>query len=361
MPLAEMPTIQRRCRCFRSLRCIFLCMSGWLMVALLLAGCSRQPRLNQFEGLAQGTSYHVSWWAVSPVDEVVLERAVVEEFARIDGQISSYRDDSVLSRFSANDATGPQTVGEEIVSLVERARAVSQASDGCYDITVKPLFDLWGFMGDQLTPPGEAALRQTLASVGMARLETLDATRLRKALPGLRVDLSSIGQGYSVGRIAGLLQRQGINNYLVEIGGELQTQGRKPDGTPWRVAVEKPLPGERQVHKIIILDRDELLSVMTSGTYRHYFDYQGRRYSHILDARTGKPVEHKTVLVTVLHPDPTQADAWSTALLCLGREAGLPVADRFGIAALFIEEEGDAGLAESFSPSLSRLKGVEMR
>lgn len=330
------------------------------MLALTLAGCSRQPQLNRFEGFAQGTSYHVSWWSESPVDGAALERAVTQEFARIDGQISNYREDSVIARFGANATTEPQTVGEEIVSLVEQARAVSQASGGCYDITVKPLFDLWGFMGDKLTPPSEAALRETLASVGMARLETLDGTRLRKGLPALRADLSSIGQGYSVGRVAGLLKGQGIGDYLVEIGGELQTQGHKPDGAPWRVAVEKPLPGERQVHKIVTIARDGPLSVMTSGTYRHYFDFQGRRYSHILDARTGRPVEHDTVLVTVLHPDPTQADAWSTALLCLGREAGLPVANRFGIAALFIEE-GQDGLTEYSSQPLGGLEGVELR
>ncbi|MBU0498763.1 MAG: FAD:protein FMN transferase [Gammaproteobacteria bacterium] len=330
-----------------------------LMVALAFVGCSRQPQLDQFEGFAQGTSYHISWWSASPVDGAALDRDLTREFARIDGQISNYREDSAIARFNANLTSVKQPVGAEIVSLVEQARVVSRASGGCYDLTIKPLFDLWGFMGDKLIPPDEAALRHALAIVGMERLETLDGTHLRKGLPILRVDLSSIGQGYSVGRIAHLLEQRGITNYLAEIGGELQTRGHKPGGVPWRVAVEKPLPGEQRVEKIITIARDEPLAVMTSGTYRHYFDFQGRRYSHILDARTGKPVEHKTLLVTVLHPDPTQADAWSTALLCLGREAGLPVADRFGIAAIFIEE-GQGGLTEFSSQPLARLDGIKI-
>jgi thiamine biosynthesis lipoprotein len=142
--------------------------------------------------------------------------------------------------------------------------------------------------------------------------------------------------------MVGLLEQQGITNYLVEIGGELQTRGQKPDTSPWRVALEKPLSSERTMQKIVTIKQIEPLAVMTSGTYRHYFDVDGKRYSHILNAKTGVPVDHNTVSVTVLHDNVTQADAWSTALLCLGRTAGIEVANQAGIAALFIEQQGEA-------------------
>jgi thiamine biosynthesis lipoprotein len=204
------------------------------------------------------------------------------------------------------------------------------------------LFDLWGFNGDKLTPPTAEALQAALKQVGFQQIKIVDATHIQKLNPNLRIDLSSIAQGYSVARMVGVLEQQGIENYLVEIGGELQTRGKKPDASPWRVAVEKPLSSERTMQKVVTINRIEPLAIMTSGTYRHYFDVDGKRYSHILDAKTGIPVDHGTVSVTVLHDNVTQADAWSTALLCLGRTKGIEVANKAGVAALFIEQQGEA-------------------
>ncbi|MGZ8192914.1 MAG: FAD:protein FMN transferase [Methylobacter sp.] len=313
-----------------------------LTIALTISGCSKPKEVQKFAGYAQGTTYHVSFWSDQAADTKAVKQAVDAEFNRLDQQLSNYRKDSAIEQFNANRSSEPQAVGEEIVTLVEQARAVSQASAGCYDLTIKPLFELWGFRTDQLTPPDDAALQATLKQIGFTQLEVVDATHLRKHIPTLEADLSSIAQGYSVKRITALLEKQGIENYLVEIGGELQTRGQKPGGLPWRIALEKPLPGERTMQKVITIKQTEPLAVMTSGTYRHFFDLNGKRYSHILNARTGLPVNHETVSVTVLHVDPTQADAWSTALLCLGRKAGIEAADTAGIAALFIEQQGDA-------------------
>ncbi|MCO7021486.1 FAD:protein FMN transferase, partial [Vibrio paracholerae] len=136
--------------------------------------------------------------------------------------------------------------------------------------------------------------------------------------------------------LAEVLKQHQITNYLVEIGGEMVVSGLKPNGDPWKIAIEKPLPGERTLQKVLAFDFPQ--AIMTSGTYRHYFDQDGQRYTHIIDARTGAPVKHHTVSVTVLHDDPTQADAWSTALLCLGTTQGLEVANKNQIKALFIDE-----------------------
>ena len=124
-----------------------------------------------------------------------------------------------------------------------------------------------------------------------------------------------------------------------------------------RVREVEPLPGERRMHKIVSFDSGEPMALMASGTYRHYFDQDGKRYSHILDARSGKPVEHNTVSVAILHPDPTLADAWSTALLCLGTEQGLLAADKAGLAALFIDQQGDE-LIEHKSRAMSAIQGI---
>lgn len=329
------------------------------MISLLLLGCT-QPTVQKYSGEAQGTTYHISYWTAQTADLPNLKKMTDSEFGRIDKLLSNYRPDSEIERLNATVSNEPIQTDEEIISLIEQARTVSLASHGCYDLTIKPLFDLWGFKANKFSEPNPKALQTTLNEVGADKIEVLDKTHLRKKNPSLKIDLSSIAQGYSVGRIAALLEQQGIVDYLVEIGGELQTKGHKPDGEPWRIALEKPLPDERTLQKIITIGQDEPLAVMTSGTYRHYFDANGKRYSHILDARTGKPIEHSTVSVTVLHANPTQADAWSTALLCLGQSAGLEAANKVGIAALFINHENGV-LSEHSSTALQTLDKITIK
>ncbi|MFI3217860.1 MAG: FAD:protein FMN transferase [Methylococcales bacterium] len=305
-------------------------------------GCSQSPEIQKISGDAQGTTYHISFWSPQAVDTASIKQLVETEFTRLDIQLSNYRKDSVIEQLNATFSSEPLALSEEIIGLIEQARVVSIASEGCYDLTIKPLFDLWGFNGDKLTPPSPETLQAALQQVGFKQIKIVDATHIQKLNPQLRIDLSSIAQGYSVSRMVALLEQQGIENYLVEIGGELQTRGKKPEGTAWRVALEKPLSSERTMQKIVTINRSEPLAVMTSGTYRHYFDVGGKRYSHILNAKTGVPVNHNTVSVTVLHDNPTQADAWSTALLCLGKTRGIEAANKAGIAALFIEQDGEA-------------------
>ncbi|OAI11732.1 thiamine biosynthesis protein ApbE [Methylomonas lenta] len=310
--------------------------SGICLLALF--GCS-EPKITKFEGITQGTSYHISYWSPNPLDGKTIQTEVNARLASIDKTFSNYRSDSVIESFNNNPINDSQWVGDEIVALFNIARDVSQASQGCYDLTIKPLFDLWGFQGESLTIPDAATLQAALASIGQDKVSVIDDTHLQKPA-NIRVDVSSVAQGYSVEKISQLLEQHDIHNYLVEIGGELKTDGHKPDGTAWRIAVEKPLPGEQHLLKILTLPKDKPMAVMTSGTYRHYFDVNGQRYSHILDARTGKPVTHDLVAVTVLHDNPTIADAWSTALLCLGQQQGMQIADAAQIKALFIQQQG---------------------
>ena len=331
------------------------------LCALTLA-CSKTPELSKIEGFAQGTTYHLTFElpADSTADVTTIEKAVNDEFARMDKALSNYRDDSVIEAFNATQTTDVLAAEAELVALVEEARKVHRASNGCYDLTIKPLFDLWGFKKDEFSPPSDADLAQTLAIIGLDNLETVDATHLRKQIPSLRIDVSSIGQGYAVSRIVKILEQINVKNYLVEIGGELKISGKKPNGEPWKIALEKPLPNERKMHKIVSFDTGVPMSLMASGTYRHYFDSNGKRYSHILDARTGKPVEHNTVSVAILHQDPTIADAWSTALLCLGSKEGLQVANDNNLAVLFIDQQGDE-LIESQSNAMNEMKDVSFK
>jgi thiamine biosynthesis lipoprotein len=326
---------------------------GLILFVSMITACSEQV-VQKFEGSAQGTTYHISYWSELPVDGKDIEASIKNEFDTIDKTLSNYRPDSVIETFNSNENTDSQEVGNEIVSLVRIAQTVHQATQGCFDLTIKPLFELWGFRGDELTIPSDSKILKTLSQIGMEKLEVMDETHLRKKQANLKVDLSSIAQGYSVGKISRVLEQKGIMNYLVEIGGELKTRGHKPDSQAWRIAVERPLPGEQVMQKIITMPKESPIAVMTSGTYRHYFDHEGQRYSHILDARTGRPVSHDLVSITVIHEDPTIADAWDTALLCLGQKDGMKVANAEKIPALFIQQQ-DNKLLESRSDALNTL------
>lgn len=330
--------------------------------SFFIISCSKSPEMSKISGYAQGTTYNLTFELPTgaSADVATIEKAVNDELARMDKSLSNYRDDSVIEAFNAQQTTDSFAVEAELVSLVEEARNIHRASNGCYDLTIRPLFDLWGFKKDEFTPPSDADLAQTMAIIGLDNVETIDTTHLRKQIPSLRIDVSSIGQGYAVEQVVNVLEQYGVKNYLVEIGGELKINGKKANDEPWKIALEKPLPNERKMHKIVSFDTGAPMSLMASGTYRHYFDSNGKRYSHILDARTGKPVEHNTVSVAILHPNPTIADAWSTALLCLGSSEGLKVANENNLAALFIDQQGDE-LIESQSNAMNEMTDVSFK
>ena len=285
------------------------------------------------------------------VTQEALKADVEAVFRMVDEQLSNWREDSEISRFNRQQSTDWQTVSPAILYLVSVAREIHDRTGGCYDLTVKPLFELWGFARHEQAIPSAEAIRQVLAHVGMDKLEVDPANRrLRKRDPHVEISLDSIAQGYTVDVLAQMLEDRGIHNYLAEIGGEMKVKGVKADGSSWRVAIEKPTPMAREVQRILELHEVAGMAVMTSGTYRNFFESGGKSYSHILDPRTGQPVTHNLLSTTVLHEDPTLADAWSTALLCVGEVEGARIAEQESLKALFIYREGNE-LKERMSPT----------
>jgi thiamine biosynthesis lipoprotein len=191
----------------------------------------------------------------------------------------------------------------------------------------------WGFETDNPTVPAQTVIDDALASVGLDKLVIVDTEHVRKLVPELEIDMSSIGQGYAAERLAAVLEQNGITSYLAEIGGELVARGVKPNGDHWRIGVENPAPTGGP-GPTLTLPESARVAVITSGTYRHYFDAAGRHFSHIIDPRTGRPIEHSLLAVTVLAENGARAAAWGTALLCLGPAPAAATAEREHIAAL---------------------------
>lgn len=326
------------------------------IIIFLLSACSKTPEIIKLSGSTQGTTWHISFWSKKEQNNQTLQTELDAELERIDRILSNYRPDSIISQVNANPSTSDIPSDPELIYLIEEARKVHSATEGCYDLTIRPLFDAWGFSNKTFTIPSDSQLSDIMYEIGMEKVQTHDRS-IQKQIPNVHIDVSSIGQGYSVAKLAELLNKKGINNYLVEIGGELQTRGHKPDKQPWRIAIERPLPDATGFQKVVTISTDNPTAIMTSGTYRHYYDKDGKRYSHILDARTGQPVTHSTVSVTVIHESPTVADAWSTALLCLGTEKGLMVANKHQISTLFIDQN-NLDIEETSSDAFKQMKNI---
>jgi thiamine biosynthesis lipoprotein len=277
--------------------------------------------------------------------------------------MSTWDPSSELSRLNALDrADEPFPVSAHTMEVLAAAAEIGEISGGAFDVTVGPLMQAWGFGTDsyQLRRPAPEELEALRERVGQAALLTLDedAGTVSKGHPDVEVDVSAIAKGHGVDRVAEALEALGYRNYLVEIGGELRAAGRKLDGTPWRVAIEKPESDSRAIHQIVILE-DRALA--TSGDYRNFYLEGGERFSHTMDPRTGAPVHHRLASVSVLHPSAMYADAWATALNVLGAEAGYALAIRQGLPAYFIER-GPEGqytirMTPDFAPLLSQPAG----
>lgn len=331
-------------------------------VAAAVVACtsSSAPPLRSVAGVAQGTTYSLQW--TGGAAEADIAAAAEQELARIDALLSNYRDDSTLELFNANRSTDPVELPSELVALLELAKRVHDASDGCFDPTVRPLVHAWGFDGDSPAVPAPAVLEAARDAVGLDKLELIDATHVRKTVAGLALDMASIGQGYTAGRLADLLERHGATAYLAEIGGEVAARGLKPDGSAWRIGIENPLD-DTGAGPALRMPPAVRTAVVTSGSYRHYFEADGRRFGHIIDPRTGWPVEHALVSVTVVGSDGATAGAWGTALLCLGPDAAAVTAEREGLAALFWVDAAAPALeqsrvfAEKWRPLLDEPRG----
>lgn len=308
-----------------------------LLAAILvaLASCARPRTLQTITGLAQGTTYTLQWWSKERVDARAMSAAVTAELERVDELLSNYRPDSALERFNSTRSIEPQALPAELVSLLDLAADIHRRSDGCFDPSVRPLVRLWGFDGDEPHVPSADEIAATLERVGFEKLEIVDGEHVRKARPDVEIDMASIGQGYTVGRVAEVVEGLGLRNYLFEIGGELAGRGTRPDGKSWRVGIESPDKADTPL-RALSMPADRRTVVLTSGSYRHNFAEGEHVYGHILDPRTGRSADHNLVSVTVTGDVAARTAAWGTALLCLGPDQAFDTADREHVSAVFI-------------------------
>jgi FAD:protein FMN transferase len=319
---------------------------------LTLSACAPpKQRVTALEGATMGGRYTVKILDLPPqISGTALHAEIATTLRRINDSMSTYIDQSELSRFNRSTSTDWIDVSPEIAEVVTEAQRVSALTDGAFDVTVGPVVNLWGFGPDVKAEsvPDDAAIEAARERVGFRMLEVrADPPALRKQRPDIYVDLSAIAEGYAVDVIAGLLDTRDLPNYVVEVGGELRARGRNEEGQPWRIAVEQPIADRRRADRVLHVDG---MGVATSGVYRTYFEADGHHYSHIIDPKSARPVTHDLASVTTIADTTMRADALATGLLVLGPDAGYELAAREGIAALFVRRVDDK-LVERATPA----------
>jgi thiamine biosynthesis lipoprotein len=330
-----------------------------LLVVLLWAGAARAATSHGsaqvLAGRAMGTTWRVTLLQPAPPLDLEAARARLgAELERWEMMMSTWRANSELSRFNAARDTNWFAVSREHAAAVIEARRISELTGGAFDVTVEPLVRLWGFGAAprRSSLPAPAAIARARARVDWRMLEArLDPPALRKMCGELSADLSGIAKGGAVDALSEQLALLGATNHLVEIGGELRARGAGEAGRPWRAGIEHPLRAARGILCALEL-RDR--AVATSGDYRNFLEREGRRFPHILDPRTGRPVTNGTASVSVVGETAMQADALATGLMVLGAEEGLRLAAREGLACQFVLRAG-ASLEVRRSPAFERL------
>lgn len=314
-------------------------------LVLFLQACGQStPPLELVSGKTMGTTYTLKFTygeqaGGKAVSKAEIEKAVSDELLQVNALMSTYIEDSELSRLNKTPANTPFKMSEETTYVINEALRINNLSEGMLDITVGPLVNLWGF-GPQSRPeilPSEEDLALVSTYVGVDKF-SINGNVVNKAHNKVYIDLSTIAKGYAVDRIALILEKRGITNYLVEIGGEMRLSGTKPNNQQWLVAIEKPSTTERSAQSVISIGNNAIAS---SGDYRNYFEDEGVRYSHLIDPSTGAPIQHNLVSVSVVAKSCMTADGLATALIVLGKERGFTIAEKNNIAALFITKEGE--------------------
>ncbi len=295
-----------------------------LFLIIGATGCSnRTTNYKSIDGFAQGGTFHLVYEENTPAAALNLPDSLQKWFGLIDKSLSGYDTTSLVSRINRGENPPLDSLFIECFQL---SKEVYHKTQGAFDISAAPLFDIWGFGFKSGEKPSPAKIDSLLQFVGMKKLSivfdsTANASYLHKADARMKVNFNAIAQGYTCDYICRELDKYGISNYLLEVGGEILCKGKNAKGNDWNVGIDKPVDGNiipGQSVEAIVQISDKAL--VTSGNYRKFYIMDGEKYSHTIDPRTGYPVKHNLLSATVVAPTAAMADAYATYLMVIGLE-----------------------------------------
>ncbi len=298
--------------------------AGWIIGLIVIAiACTKQnTEPVRLTGEAQGTYYAITYYDNQNRN---FQSAIDSLFKSFDESASVYSKTSIISRFNRNDSV---VIADKVFETIfNKAREISEKTNGAFDITVMPLVNAWGFGYQSRRKVDSAVVEKLLPLIGYKKIR-LEGGRLIKEDPAIMIDFNAIAQGYTSDVIGEFLESKGITNYLIDVGGEVLAKGAKDDGSDWKVGIEKPAgdsTSAREVQAIVPLKNRALA---TSGNYRKYFIENGQRYSHTIDPKTGFPVQHSLLSVSVIADHCISADGYATAFMVMGLEKTKEIAEQ---------------------------------
>jgi thiamine biosynthesis lipoprotein len=329
----------------------FLTITSLSIFALLLSACNDKKE-TLISGETMGTTYHIKVVTKNAKNISGLKKKIDQRLSQINRSMSTWLKESEISRFNDFRNVGEKfEISADFLHVMIVAENLYRLTEGAWDGTVNPLVKLWGF-GDaerrNSLPPAEK-IKQLASDIGFSNIKIMESSCLVKKKPSISLDLGSIAKGYAVDKITELIEQNGIKNFLVEIGGEIYAAGTRKDGKHWKIGINIPRPDALpdQIYQSIAI-RNKALA--TSGDYRDFFEIDGKRYSHIVDPRTGYPVDNGVVSVSVIADNCTFADGLATALMVMGPEKGLALVNRLDQVETFmiVDKDGE-GFVDYYS------------
>jgi len=329
----------------------------WPVIAsVIIISCnSKEIPFESFSGFTQGTTYSVIYDNSIGIGVVEMKKDIENLLAEFDNSLSTYNPGSIISAINNNADTLPDTL---FINVFNRSRDIWEMSDGAFDITAGPLINAWGFGPDAQKRFNEDDLDSLLALVGMDKISLVDG-RVIKSSPEMYLDVNAIAQGYSVDVLSQFLAGLGIENFLVEVGGEVYASGTKNNKEKWKVGVDKPVdnnivPG-RDLQTIIMISNRALA---TSGNYRRFYEENGVKYSHTIDPKTGYPVRHTLLSVTIIANDCMTADGFATACMVSGLEKAIAIVEKYDfLDAYFVYSDKDGNFVTWETEGMKEYKG----
>lgn len=308
----------------------------------------RQQRSTPYQhdkGQVFGTFYHITYQ-----NDTSLNNDILAELAKVDSALSMFNDKSIISRINRGEDVKTNEMFDTVFNLAEN---IADNTNGAFDITVAPLVNAWGFGFKTGNPPTKAAIDSLRSIVGYKKV-TLRNNRITKTDPRVMLDCSAIAKGYGCDVVAHLLQRHGIENYMVEIGGEVVTHGISEKRLPWKIGVTKPTDDSLAVDKELqtVLNVKNM-AMATSGNYRNFYYKNGKKYAHTIDPKTGYPVQHNILSATVLAKHCAEADAYATSFMVMGLDGAKKTLENHPeLMAYLIYADHKGNMQVWYSPSM---------
>ncbi|MBL7978533.1 MAG: FAD:protein FMN transferase [Bacteroidetes Order II. Incertae sedis bacterium] len=293
----------------------------FILFAIGLAGCQSNKvsgdHLVELSGEAQGTTFSIRYTDSAQRD---FSKPLDSLFTAVNKSMSTWDTTSTISKINRDAVHVLDPMFEQVF---RKSMEVSEATDGAFDVSVGPLVGAWGFgfkKGETTMPPRKVDSLRALIGYKDLKLSGNQAVVKRK---GMQIDFNAIAQGYTVDLVGQFLESKGIEHYMVELGGEVFTKGKKPDGTLWRIGIDKPTDQETEGRPLQAIVNLSNKALSTSGSYRKFYIRNGVKYSHTIDPKTGYPVKHNLLSVSVIANDCATSDAYATAFMVMGVEKTL--------------------------------------